>query len=151
LGCEVRTLKLYHEERMDPIKEALEADVLLFPEVNPRKMMGCPCYMAGNKMFATIVDDAIVITKLGEEDREALMADHDAGPFTHGTKVMSKWMKVPIEKEDDLDVILPYVVKSYEAATKENAADRYARTPLTPRSEGMLIIPNHHSPRGGLA
>ncbi len=117
-------MKLYHEERMDPIREAFEADVLLMPDVFPRKMMGCPCYMAGNKMFATIVDDAIVITKLGEEDREALMADHDAGPFTHGNKVMSKWMRVPIEKEDDLDVILPYVVKSYEAATKEYEAIR---------------------------
>ena len=120
----VRLMKLYHEERMDPIKEAFEADVLLMPDVNPRKMMGCPCYMAGNKMFATIVDDAIVITKLGEEDRDTLMADHDAGPFTHGTKVMSKWMKVPIEKEEDLDVILPYVVRSYEAAATEYAANR---------------------------
>ncbi len=118
------TMKIYHEEKMDHIKEAFEADVLMLPDVTPRKMMGCPCYMAGNKMFATIVDDAIVITKLGEEDREALMADHDAGPFTHGTKVMSKWMRVPIEKEDDLDVILPYVVKSYEAAAAAYAADR---------------------------
>jgi TfoX/Sxy family transcriptional regulator of competence genes len=117
-------MKLYHEERMDPIKEAFEADVLRMPDVNPRKMMGCPCYMAGNKMFATIVDDAIVITKLEEEDRETLMADHGAGPFTHGTKVMSKWMKVPIEKEDDLDVILPYVVRSYEAAALEYEANR---------------------------
>lgn len=117
-------MKLYHEERMDPIKEAFEADVLLMPDVNPRKMMGSPCYMAGNKMFATIVDDAIVITKLEEEDRETLMADHGAGPFIHGTKVMSKWMKVPIEKEDDLDVILPYVVRSYEAAALEYEANR---------------------------
>jgi TfoX/Sxy family transcriptional regulator of competence genes len=116
---EARPMKLYHEERMDPIKEALEADLLLFPEVNPRKMMGCPCYMAGNKMFATVVDDAIVITKLEEEDREALMAEHGAGPFTHGTKIMSKWMRVPVEKEEDVRDLLPYVKRSYEAALKE--------------------------------
>ncbi len=115
----MRMMKLYHEERMDPIKEAFEADVLMFPEVNPRKMMGCPCYMAGNKMFATIVDDAIVITKLDERDRDSLMADHEAGPFTHGTKIMSKWMEVPIDKEEDLEGILPYVKRSYEAALKE--------------------------------
>ena len=113
------TMKIYHEERMDPIKEAFEADVLLFPEVNPRKMMGCPCYMAGNKMFATIVDDAIVITKLDERDRDQLVDDHGAGPFTHGTKVMSKWMKVPVEREEDLVAVLPYVKRSYEAALKE--------------------------------
>ncbi|MCK5415159.1 MAG: TfoX/Sxy family protein [Thermoplasmata archaeon] len=112
-------MKLYHEERMDPIKEAFEADVLMFPEVNPRKMMGCPCYMAGNKMFATIVDDAIVITKLDERDRDMLTTDHEAGPFTHGTKIMSKWMEVPIDKEEDLEGILPYVKRSYEAALKE--------------------------------
>jgi hypothetical protein len=112
-------MKIYHEERMDGIKEAFEADVLLFPEVNPRKMMGCPCYMAGNKMFATIVDDAIVITKLEEEDRDRLYADFDAGPFTHGTKVMGKWTKVPVEKEEDLGDILPFVKRSYEAALRE--------------------------------
>ena len=116
---EEMTMKIYHEERMDLIKEAFEADVLLFPEVNPRKMMGCPCYMAGNKMFATIVDDAIVITKLDEDDRDQLMKDHAAGPFTHGTKVMSKWMKVPIDKEADLETLLPYVKRSYETALKE--------------------------------
>jgi TfoX/Sxy family transcriptional regulator of competence genes len=119
MTLEAMQMKLYHEERMDPIKEALEADLLLFPEVNPRKMMGCPCYMAGNKMFATVVDDAIVITKLEEEDREALMAEHGAGPFTHGTKIMSKWMRVPVEKEEDVRDLLPYVKRSYEAALKE--------------------------------
>jgi hypothetical protein len=75
--------------------------------------------MAGNKMFATIVDDAIVITKLGEEDRERLMVDHGAGPFTHGTKIMKKWMKVPIKEEDELRDILPFVLRSYEAAQRE--------------------------------
>jgi hypothetical protein len=112
-------MRLYHEERMDPIREAFEADVLMLPDANARRMMGCPCYMAGNRMFATIVDDAIVITRLGEEDRERLMADHGAGPFTHGTRVMGKWMRVPIEEEDDLRDILPFVVRSYEAAQKE--------------------------------
>ncbi len=112
-------MKLYHEERMEPIKEAFEADVLLFPEVNARKMMGCPCYMAGNKMFATIMDDAIVITKLDDADRERLEADFGAGPFTHGTKVMGRWSKVPIEGEGDLAPLLPYVKRSYEAALKE--------------------------------
>jgi TfoX/Sxy family transcriptional regulator of competence genes len=116
---EARTMKIYHAERMDPIKEAFEADVLLFPEVNPRKMMGCPCYMAGNKMFATIVDDAIVITKLEEGDRDVLMADHGAVPFTHGTKIMSKWMRIPIEREEDLRQILPFVKRSYEMALRE--------------------------------
>jgi hypothetical protein len=113
-------MKLYHPERMDPLKEAFEADVLLWPETEGRKMMGCPCYMAGGKMFATIVDDAVVITKLEEEDRETLMADHEAGPFTHGPKIMSKWMKVPVEKEEDIPDLLPFLMKSYEAALKES-------------------------------
>ena len=69
-------------------------------------------------MFA---DGAEVCPSCGAD---ALMAGHDAGPFTHGTKVMSKWMKAPIEKEEDLEIILPYVVKSYEAAEKEYRANR---------------------------
>jgi hypothetical protein len=112
-------MKLYHEDRMEGIRQAFEADVLLFPEVNPRKMMGCPCYMAGNKMFATLMDDSVVITKLDDADRERLEADHGAGPFTHGNKVMGKWSKVPVESEGDLAPLMPYVKRSYEAALRE--------------------------------
>jgi TfoX/Sxy family transcriptional regulator of competence genes len=118
------TMNIYHEEKMDHIKEAFEADVLLLPEVTPRKMMGCPCYMAGNKMFATIVDDAIVITRLEEEERAELEAELGAGPFTHGSKIMTKWSKVPIEKEEDLKDILPYVMRSYEAAAEDLEAGK---------------------------
>ncbi len=116
---EASDVKLYHEDRMDALKEAFEADVMMLPDVVARRMMGCPCYMAGNKMFATIVDDAVVITKLDEGDRGTLMADHGAGPFTHGTKVMAKWMKVPVREEGDLKAILPFVMRSYEAAQRE--------------------------------
>jgi hypothetical protein len=112
-------VKLYHEERMDGIKEAFEADVLLFPEVNPRKMMGCPCYMAGNKMFATLMDDAVVLTKLDDADRERLESEFGAGPFTHGSKVMGSWSKVPVKGEEDLAPLMPYVKRSYEAALGE--------------------------------
>ena len=109
-------MKLYTAERMDAIREAFEADVLLLPDVEPRKMMGCPCYMARDKMFATLMDDALVITKLDEEDRSRLEVELGAGPFIHGEKVMSKWVKVPVKGEGDLAGILPYVRRSYEAA-----------------------------------
>ncbi len=112
-------MKLYDEERMAPIREAFEADVLLMPEVNARKMMGCPCYMAGGKMFATLMDDALVLTKLDEGDRDRLEADFGAGPFTHGTKVMAKWSKVPVRVEGDLGPLMPFVQRSYEAAMRE--------------------------------
>ncbi len=119
LGLEARSMKLYHEERMKGIKKAFEEDVLLLPEVNPRQMMGCPCYMAGNKMFATLMDDAVVLTKLDDTNRERLEADFGAGPFTHGTKVMGRWSKVPVEDEGDLAPLMPYVKRSYETALKE--------------------------------
>lgn len=115
-------MKIYHEERMDHIRRAFEADVLLLPDVSPRKMMGCPCYMAGGRMFATIVDDAIVLTRLGETDREELEIELGAGPFTHGSKVMRKWSKVPVGSEEDLRAILPYVMKSYESAVEGQAS-----------------------------
>ena len=113
-------MKLYTAERMDPIKEAFEADVLLLPDVEGRKMMGCPCYMARGKMFATLMDGAVVLTKLPGEDRARLEAERGAGPFTHGQKVMAKWVRVPIGGEGDLAGLLPYVRRSYEAALAES-------------------------------
>jgi hypothetical protein len=113
-------MRLYTAERTDPLREALEADVLLFPDVEGRKMMGCPCYMARGKMFAFLVDDAVVVTRLDRTDRERLEAEHGAGPFTHGPRVMSGWARVPMGRED-LAGILPYVKRSYEAAMDEAA------------------------------
>lgn len=112
-------MRLYTAERMDPLREALEADVLLFPDVEGRKMMGCPCYLARGKMFATLMDDAIVLTRLDEEDRARLEAERGAGPFTHGQRVMARWVKVPFLREGDLADILPFVRRSYEAAVAE--------------------------------
>jgi len=112
-------MKLYDEERMGPIREAFEADVLLMPEVTSRKMMGCPCYMAGDKMFATLMDDSIVLTKLDEADRERLEEDFGAGPFTAGPRVMTRWSRVPVHEEEDLEALLPFVQRSYEAALRE--------------------------------
>lgn len=113
-------MKLYTAERMDPMREAFEADVLLLPDVEGRKMMGCPCYMARGKMFAFLVDDAVVITRLEQMERDRLEAEHGAGPFTHGPRVMAGWARVPVE-EEDLAGILPYVKRSYEAALEEAA------------------------------
>jgi len=116
---EERPMKLYDEERMAGLREAFEADVMLMPEVTSRKMMGCPCYMAGGKMFATLMDDAVVLTKLDEGDRDRLEADFGAGPFTHGAKVMSRWSKVPVSGEADLEALMPFVQRSHEAALRE--------------------------------
>ena len=57
-------MRYYVEVENEGMREALEAEVLAWPQVTHKKMMGCPCYLAGGKIFAGLVTRGMVITKL---------------------------------------------------------------------------------------
>lgn len=68
---------------------------------------------------AFVVTDGVVITKLGEEDREALVAGHGGEPFTAGAKTMRKWVRTSVASDEDIVRVLPFIHRSYEAAQGE--------------------------------
>lgn len=110
-------MKFYDEKVMGEIRHALEDEVLRWPGVTTREMMGCLCYFRGKKFFAFLVTRAIVITKLPEDARAKLSKEVGGEPFEMAGRTAKTWIRVPLKKREDLRQILPFVRKSYDAAS----------------------------------
>ncbi len=111
-------MKYYDEEQMRDVRKALEANVLEWPGVIRKEMMGCLCYFRGKKFFAFLVTNGIVITKLGKEDRSKLSERPDSKPFEMSGRTAASWIQLSLKKPKDLRILLPYIKKSYEAASE---------------------------------
>jgi hypothetical protein len=57
-------LKWYIEEETRELREAFEKEILNWPNVTSKKMLGCPCYLVKGKMFAGMVTKGIVMPRL---------------------------------------------------------------------------------------
>lgn len=110
-------MKWYVEEETKELRESLEKEILVWPKVTSKKMMGCPCYLANGKMFAGMVTRGMVITKLKPKERNDLEKIHPTKPFEAGGRTMKKWAHLTLEK-DDLEKVMPYIKASYEEALK---------------------------------
>ena len=113
------TMKYYSEEDTRELRLAFEEQVLSLPKVSKKKMFGCPCYKADEKLFAFLVTKGVVITKLGENERETLSSQYQTTPFQAGQRLVQNWIRIPIENKSDLDKIMPFVKKSYNNAVDE--------------------------------
>ncbi len=109
-------MKFYDEEQMRDLRETLEKSVLKWPGVLPKEMMGCLCYFRGKKFFAFLVTKGIVVTKLTEDERSKLSERPGSKPFEMAGRTSSKWIQVQLRGSQDLQEVLPFVKKSYEAA-----------------------------------
>ena len=84
-------------------------------QVTLKKMFGCPCYLANGKMFAGMVTNGIVITKLSSLEREELEKSRKTKPFVAGDKIIRSWVSIELDPKD-VSGIIPYVKKSYDRA-----------------------------------
>lgn len=113
-------MKWYIEEQTKELREAFEKEVLSWPNVDYKKMFGCPCYLANGSMFAGLVTKGIVITKLTDEEKKQLSKVKKIGPFLAGEKVIKSWVQMKLEA-NELPKIFFYVKKSYDRAVKIKA------------------------------
>ena len=111
-------MKCYIEEKTKDLRYALEKIILGWYKVTYRKMFGCPCYLANGKMFTGLVTKGLVITKLSELERLELNKITRTQPFKVRKKVMKTWIQINLNPEN-LNLIIPYVEKSYSRALKE--------------------------------
>ncbi len=93
-------MKYYIEEETVRLKAALDREILSWEGVDERKMMGCPSYLVGRKMFALVVTGGILITKLDDESKKALSGVHPWKPFD-AHRTIKKWAHLELEPEDD--------------------------------------------------
>lgn len=110
-------MKYYNEIHMRGVRETLETVIMKWPNVARKEMMGCLCYFRGSKFFAFLVTNGIVLTKLADGDRSKLSEQMDSKPFEMAGRTASNWLQVMVRKPHDLQPVLPYVKKSYDAAS----------------------------------
>jgi hypothetical protein len=113
-------MKHYHEEQAKEMKRLLEQEILHWPQVSSKKMFGCPGYQAGDKLFAFLVTDGVVLTQLDEAERESLFRQYPSTFFQAGEKIIRSWARVFIDEERELKQLLPYLRRSYETALRQN-------------------------------
>ncbi len=91
-----------------------EKEILQWPGVSSREMMGCLCYLHGKSMIAFLVTDGIVISKLSEQEQKDLSKLSRQMSFKMGGKTFRKpvWQ---LRTRDNLRTILPFLKKSYKA------------------------------------
>ena len=106
-------MQYYNEEKMHNIRLRIEKEILNWPDVTTKKMFGCPCYKYKNKLFAFLVTDGLVLTKVSEQDKINLSKDFPIKPFQAATRTMKNWPQIPVDENSDLTTILPFIKKSY--------------------------------------
>ena len=111
-------MKYYIEEETVDLKAALDKELLTWNGVEERKMMGCPSYLVGRKMFALVVTGGIVITKLDDGQKEALTAVHPWEPF-NAHRTIKKWAHLMLTA-DELEGVFPFIRHSYDSALYES-------------------------------
>jgi len=109
-------MRYYREAETKKLRTAFEGEILNWPEVSTKKMFGCPCYQARGKLFAFLVTHGIVITQLAGTDREALSKRYPTSAFRAVKKTVPRWVRLSLKRQKDLDQLIPFVRKSYNAA-----------------------------------
>ena len=111
-------MKFYDEERMRGVRARFDEGVKDWDAVTSKEMMGCLCYLRGKRFFAFLVTDGVVLTRLGDADRERAYGRPGARPFEMAGKKASKWVQVPVRGPAEVKALMPLVRASYDGAGK---------------------------------
>jgi hypothetical protein len=106
-------MQYYNEEKMHSLRLRIEKEVLSWPGVTTRKMYGCPCYKNEEKLFAFLVTDGVVLTKLNEQDKIKVAKEFAVKPFQAGRRTMNKWPQISVHAASDVKKIIPFIKSSY--------------------------------------
>jgi len=73
-------MQYYNEAKMHNLRLKIEKEILSWPNVTTKKMYGCPCYKNKEKLFAFLVTDGVVLTKVSEQDKIQLSEEFTLSP-----------------------------------------------------------------------
>jgi len=111
--------KYYTEQSMQALRTAFESAVMSWPQVRAKKMFGCPCYQAGGKLFAFLVNGGLVLTHLPASDRGLLEEKFTPAVFQANQKAVPGWPQAPFVNKGDLTALLPFIRASYQSALED--------------------------------
>jgi hypothetical protein len=106
-------MKYYDEEKMHDLRLQIEKEILTWPNVTTKKMFGCPCYKYKDKLFAFLVTEGIVLTKLNEKDKRIISEEFMIKPFQALKRKMKNWPQIPLNKKSDIKKIISIIKKCY--------------------------------------
>lgn len=112
-------METFDEGRAEALKLAVEEVVLDWQAVTTPWMFGYPAYKARETIFAMVVNDGLVLTRLPDVERERLAESYEIGPFEAGGQTIDSWVHVRVGA-DDLDDLVSFVRASHEAALGES-------------------------------
>ncbi len=113
---ELLFMKFYSESQMKMIREEFEEEILRCPHVATKKMFGCPSYTVKEKLFAFLVANGVVLTRLSDNDRIDALNVSGAQVFEHNQRVIKKWVRLPVKDHTALNAVMGLVMKSYQNA-----------------------------------
>lgn len=114
-------MSYYDATTGEGVRRAFDKQVTDWPGVTTRTSFGCPSYSADGTLFAVLVTEGVVLTRLPQDHRDALDASFETGPFEAGGRTVTSWVRVTVDDPSDLDGLLPFVEQSYEAARAESS------------------------------
>jgi TfoX/Sxy family transcriptional regulator of competence genes len=106
----------YSESEAHALREQFEEIVLTWPGVTKKMMFGSPSYLAGTTIFALLVTGGIILTRLNDDQKSALLSSGMADYFTGHGRVMKKWIVIFIKEPSSVERYLPFIRASYEGA-----------------------------------
>lgn len=109
-------MQYYSEEGAQELRAVFEKEVLTWAKVTPRRMFGCPAYVADGRLFAFLVTGGVVITQLRRKDKQMLAQDNQIEAFKAGERVIERWTKVAVADPQTIGRIMAFVRKSYQTA-----------------------------------
>jgi hypothetical protein len=101
------------------LETSVDRMVEAWADVTRTTMFGCPAYRAADSLFALLVTDGVVLTRLPEEFRPDVEAAFEAGPFVAGNRTINKWVRIRVESAEDVEGLRPFLQASYETALLE--------------------------------
>jgi hypothetical protein len=108
----------YSEEMMHATRVTLERELFRWPGVATKAIFGLPGYIVNGRVFALLVTGGIILTKLTETDREEVIKRFRTVPVAGHGGVIAAWVQILLPEKGALSPILPFVKKSYDAASR---------------------------------
>jgi len=82
--------------RRNDAYDVVRAAILAMPSVSTKRMFGADAFFTGNRMFAFLLDTAIVL-KLPESERQDVLDTRQARPFlTPDRSIFGRWVETAI-------------------------------------------------------